>query len=262
MNLKEKLEDILLQNKPESNTGPFQQENTLYGDEQLQLVRELLLEDETFRDCNELNFVSYPTIQIGDKPMSMMSYKWTDDLKFKGKCYLLSLFLTPEMYDPNTMFNIVKDGAAISPTIYDPTTFEPKKKIVLEFSPERAQNGADNHEEVVRQELHNLLDKVLDDPNTYRIKGVRVLLIRGLFETVETKDTATTIDLSGEVVEPKYSQVFYMESEDQDGEIKLHMKSKFIPNNLKNKFMEQFGKKVSDLSLTSEEIEKFLEENK
>jgi hypothetical protein len=261
MNLKEKLEDILLQNRPEPNTGPFQQENTLYGAEQLNLVREILLKDETFKDCNELNFVSFPTIQIGDKPMNMMSYKWTEDFKFKGKCYLLSLSLTPEMYDPNSMTKIVKDGANISPTMYDPITFEPKKKILLEFSMDRPQDGVTNHEEVIRQELHGLLDKVLNDPDTFRIKGVRGLLIRGLFETVETKDTSTTIDLSGEVVEPKYVQVFYMVSENLEGEVKINMKSKFIPNNLKDKFMEQFGKKVSDLSLTSSEIEEFLKNN-
>jgi len=262
MNLKEKLEDILLQNKPESNSGPFQQEGTLYGEQQLEIVKQLLLEDDTFKDCDELNFMSYPTIQFGDTPMDAQTFKWNEGLKFKGKCYLLSLSLTPEMYDPNSIHEIVKDGASITPTLHDPKTFEPKRKIILEFRPNRVQDGITNHEEVLRQELHDLLDKVFDNPDTYQVKGVRGLLIRGIFEIVETNDIKTTIDLSAQIVEPKYNKVFYMESDYKDGEVKITMKSEFIPIELKDKFIEQFGEKSYNLSITKEEIKKFLDDNK
>jgi hypothetical protein len=39
-----------------------------------------------------------------------------------------------------------------------------------------------NDEELLRKELHDLLDKVLDSPNEYKIKGTRGVMIRGVFE--------------------------------------------------------------------------------
>ena len=264
MNLKEKLVEILKNRKSEPGQGPFNQDLTLYGGLQLETIKEILLEDETFKDCEPLNFMSHPTIVIDDKPMVAQSIKWSEGLKLKGKCYILSLSLTPEMYNPDSIHTVVKDGAAITPTLYDPKTFKPKRKIVLEFSPERKQDFQINDDDIVRLELHALLDKVLDDPDTFRVKGERGLLIRGIFEEIESKDKITTrTDLSGVIdTEVKHYMAFYLEPTTKKGEVSMTLKHMLIPIELTDKFIEQYKDKVADLSLTKEEIEKFLEENK
>ena len=263
MNLKEKLVKILKNRKSEPGQGPFNQDLTIYGGLQLETIKEILLEDETFKDCKPLNFLSQPTIEIDGKAMTAQSIKWSEGLKLKGKSYLLSLSLTPELYNPDSIYDVVKDGAAITPTLYDPETFKPKRKIVLEFSPERKQDFVINDEDIVRLELHALLDKVLDDPDTFRVKGERGLLIRGIFEEIESKDITTRTDLSGVVdTEVKHYMAFYLEPTTKEGEISMTLKHMLIPIELTDKFIEQYKDKVADLSLTKEEIEKFLEENK
>lgn len=260
MNLKEKLEEILKNKKTESDS--FGQDLTLYGSEQLESYKQTLLETETFKDCSELNFLTHPVTYVSEVPAIAQSIKWSEGLKLKGKCYLLSLALTPEMYNPSMLRTPVKDGAAITPTTYNQTTFEPRKKIVLEFSPERIQDGITNHEAVIRQELHDLLDKVFDNPKDYQIKGERGLLIRGVFETVEQDDKVTTVDLS-EVysTEPKHFMVFYLEPKTSGNNVDMNLKKFLVPLKLKDKFMEKYGDKVSDLSIKKEEIEEFLFEN-
>jgi hypothetical protein len=89
------------------------------------------------------------------------------------------------MYDPIKAFEPVKNGASISRTVYDPMTFEPRKHILLTWSPEMAQDlRGSNDEKTLRNDIHKLLDDVLDNPEEYRTKGTRHVLIRGVFEVV------------------------------------------------------------------------------
>jgi hypothetical protein len=264
MNLKETLEGIL-KDKPITENIFGLDINTLYGKEQLEQYKELLLQTDTFKDCDELNFLTLPLINIDDKPMVAQSWKWSKNLKFKGKGYLLSLALTPEMYNPDTIHKPVKDGAGITPTVYDGETFEPKKKIILEFSPEIVQDQQMvNGEAILRQELHDLLNKVLDNPQDYKIKGERGLLIRGLFESSENVPELPTLDLSGAIdEEPKYSMVYYLKAqpEDENGNVSMKLEHKLIPKELKDKFLEHFGERASNLQLTESEIEEFIYQN-
>jgi len=41
-----------------------------------------------------------------------------------------------------------------------------------------------NDEKTLRNDIHKLLDDVLDNPEEYRTKGTRHVLIRGVFEVV------------------------------------------------------------------------------
>ncbi len=167
-NLYEKLEKIL---KTQIN-------HSLYGKNELVLVKEILSNDETFKSCDKLEFIDP---ENHDDFTSTKIIKWSEDLVFTGECKILSLTLTPEMYNPSTMFKIVKDKASISPIMYKIDTFIPYKRIMLEFNLE---DEARNNKENVREELHDLLDKVLDEPETYRINGDRDILIRGIFQSV------------------------------------------------------------------------------
>jgi hypothetical protein len=141
--------------------------------------------------------MKYPvTLDENNNSIETKTYKVVPNQKFKGKCYLLSLALTPEMFDPKKIHEPVLYGACITPTIYNPETFEPKKKIVLEFSPEISQDKTiyaygnpsmindieDTYEQQLRKQLHETLDKILDNPELYQVKGEKGVMVRGIFE--------------------------------------------------------------------------------
>ena len=150
----------------------------------LEEVKDELLKFDVFSECDDLEIVHYPTFKVGeDKTLSVQTYKYKEGMKFKGKGYLYSISLTPELYDPSKMLEPVKNGASISPAIYNPITFEPTKHILLTWSPEMAQDlSVTKDETTLRNDIHKLLDDVLDNPEEYRMKGTRYITIRGVFE--------------------------------------------------------------------------------
>ncbi len=152
----------------------------------LEKIKDELLKTDAFSECEDLEIVHYPTFKLGeDKVLTTQTHKYGEDTKYRGKCYLYSISLTPEMYDPSKMLEPVKNGAAISPAIYNPMTFEPTKHILLTWSPEMAQDlSVTKDETTLRNDIHKLLDDVLDNPEEYRMKGTRHIMIRGVFEIV------------------------------------------------------------------------------
>lgn len=258
MKLKELVEKIFEDETSVSSDnmiGVNIQNQTLYGEKVLSQYKDKLLACEEFKEVTDIEFMSTPTISVDGKPLVAQSLKIGDNTKLKGKCYLLSVMITPEIYEPNSINKIVKDGATITPTLYNPITFEPLKKIILSFSPERPMNELGS-EEIIRKELHNLLDKVFDNPKEYLVKGVKNILIRGIFENVEDENFNSTEILSGEINKqdnnPDHFMVFYMKK-NSDNSVKLE--HKILSTTFKNKFLERFKDKTI---LTEEEIEEFL----
>jgi hypothetical protein len=240
-------------------------DNTLYGKKDLEPIKDKILQFPEFSGLTSLEIINSPSFVLEGRTITAATYKLSDVSKFKGNGYILSFALTPEMYDPKKLHEPVKDGAAITPALYDPKTFEPKKKILIEFSPEMAQDlQMANGEAILRQHLHDLLDKVLDNPEDYRVKGERAVLVRGFFDDVDGKKQDTP-PLSVVMEEPKYKMVFYMNPviDTENGQtIKMELKRKYIPIELEDEFMKLFEEKIKNLSLTESEIDKFLEENK
>ena len=181
--IKEILESEEFQIK-KNESGIFNE--TIYGEE-LEPYLEKIKQCEEFSECEELIIIKLPVTELANGDIvQALTYKLGEGQKFKGKCCLLSLALTPEMFDPNTIHEPVLDGACITPTLYNPNTFEPKKKIVLEFSPEALQDDVNSTEEVKRKQLHETLDKILDNPELYQVKGEKGVMVRGIFELVES----------------------------------------------------------------------------
>jgi hypothetical protein len=250
----------------------------LYG-EDLEQYKERILQTEEFSECEELIIMKYPVTKLEDgKTVHNVTYKHKEGQKFKGKCYLLSLSLTPQMFDPKMMHTPVLDGACITPTMYDPTTFEPKMKIVLEFSPEALQDqyiyglgspsmiedAEKNGEKIIRKQLHETLDKILDNPENYQVKGERGLLVRGYFEEVHSTSGVELPDLVGINPEKQTHMTAYFFEKDEknskEGEVSLVLRTIQIPIELRDKFVEEIGS--DPMKITREEIEKFLEDNK
>ena len=101
MKLKEFLEIALIGEKNESNLG-FE-ENVIYG-VNLDKYKHLIKECDEFAKCDSLDILTMPFVKgVDDKIYSANTVKLSDLMEFKGKCYLLSLTLTPEMYDPTQL---------------------------------------------------------------------------------------------------------------------------------------------------------------
>lgn len=241
---------------------------TLYGRDNLSQYKERILQCEEFSECTELNFMNMPTILSNDDlPLKADTYKLVlvEGQKFKGVCYLLSLALTPEVFNPDTLHTPVKDGACITPTVYNPETFKPLKKIVLEYSPERAQDGLVDGEYELKMEMKDLLDKVLDNPYDYQVKGERGVIVRGVFERNELVQELTPprylTGVKSFVKEEEMPGIaYYLEKNIiKEGEVVMKVKNVLIPPHLKQLFKDTFGDK--NLEITKEEIDKFLEEN-
>ena len=99
---------------------------------------------------------------------------------YEGKtAYMYQILFTPKMYDPKTIYEPVKDGCTMTPTVYNPETFTPYKKIVLTWSPEQAQDfPVNNSEEVMKQTLRDQLEKVLTNPEDYMPEAFRGCMLR------------------------------------------------------------------------------------
>jgi len=269
MKLKEFLEVALLskKNNPSLINETFVDETCLYGNE-LDKYKNIIKECDEFAKCDSLDILTMPLVKgKNDKVYTTQTIKLSDLMEFKGKCYLLSLALTPEMYDPNQLLRPVKNGAAMGPTIYDPSTFEPRKHILLTWSPEMAQDvsGA-NYDSTLRNDIYKLLDDVLNNPDEYKTKGFRGVLIRGLFEVVDNYDGSEAIinhydvDLTASKPDDVGYVVYYFEKKViKPGEIELRLNNKIIPSHLKDKFIDEIG--TDPAKITEKMIDEFLEKN-
>jgi hypothetical protein len=242
--------------RPELDTESF---GPILNSKVLEEVKDELLKLDVFSECDDLEIVHYPIFKLGeDKVLTTQIHKYGEDIKYRGKCYLYSISLTPEMYEPSKVLIPVKDGASISPILYDPSTFEPSKKIVLTFSPEGQMD-----DETKKQEIRDLLNKVLDNPEEYKTKGTRGVLIRGVFEIVEDERKFEPNYLVGTIQESETYIGYYMVKEKGSNDKEsLYIKSKQIPKKLKESFIEKFTEEGKLKETTEEELNQFLEENK
>ena len=111
MKLKEFLEVALISKKdnPYLINEQFVDETSLYGGELVKYTNTIKECDE-FEKCDSLDILTMPLVkQINGKILTPQMIKLSDLTEFKGKCYLLSLAITPEMYDPSQLLRPVKN---------------------------------------------------------------------------------------------------------------------------------------------------------
>ena len=253
-------------------------DNIIYGEE-LEPYVDRIKKCEEFSECDEIVIMKFPvTIDEEKNKIESKTYKLVPKQKFKGKCYLLSLALTPEMFDPKKIHEPVLDGACITPTLYDPETFMPRKKIVLEFSPEAAQDNLiyaygnpsmindfeNTNQEQLKRKLHETIDKIFDNPEMYQVKGEKGVMVRGAFEVVKSPSGIENSKLFGlETEKETHFSTFFFEKDEEnskDGEHNLKLSKMDIPIDLREKYMEELGPK--SIHVKREEIEEFLNINK
>jgi hypothetical protein len=95
------------------------------------------------------------------------------ETSYKNKVgYIYKVQFSPVMYDPTAYITPVKDGCSMTPMVYDPTTCDPRKYIMLSWSP------GDNSDKQMKFELMNKLFDILENPEEYMQKGYRAAMLR------------------------------------------------------------------------------------
>ena len=157
----------------------------------LSLIKNQLLSCDEFKDC-DLKILSLPNItktfgsNDASTHISSESLPITPGMKFKGRAYVYSMWLTPEMYDPSVFLKKIKGDGGITPVIYSPNDYTPEKFIIIKINPEEMQDSASKQPPINAQHrLHSVLDNILNNPIEYYIKGDRHVVIRGVFESIE-----------------------------------------------------------------------------
>jgi hypothetical protein len=120
-----------------------------------------------------------------------------------------------------------------------------------------------NGETIIRKQLHETLDKILDNPENYQVKGEKGLLVRGFFEEIQTGNKTEKTDLVGINPEKQTHMTAYFFEKDEknskEGQVNLKLSSMPIPIELHDKFTEELGPK--SVNVTREEVEEFLKRN-
>ena len=125
--------------------------------------------------------VATRTKLVGDTP--------TDDLKGRT-CYFYQIVYSPVIYDPKDITIPVKDGMVISPLLYNPATFEPSRKITIEWKPEDLFHEKDIQPITWEDEktyLREKLEALLANPEDFKPKGRRGLMLRFALDKTEVK---------------------------------------------------------------------------
>ena len=118
---------------------------------------------------------------VGDTP--------TDDWRDRT-CYFYQIVYSPVIYDPKDITIPVKDGMVISPLLYNPATFEPSRKITIEWKPEDLFHNKGIQPITWEDEkayLREKLEALLASPDEYKPKGRRGLMIRFATDKTEEK---------------------------------------------------------------------------
>lgn len=179
------LKDFILEKRKEALLWTGSDEMSL-GPDKLEALLPQLKQCEEFKDC-DIEIMKFPArnrFKGVDKSIDSQTYAHHEGVKFRKKVYLYMIGLTPAMFDAEDVLYSGKDGNCITPIMYNPGNYTPQRKIVLSWSPEKIQDLSLNMYGVLRgrEMLHDLLDKILDNPREYEAKGSRGIYIRGYFE--------------------------------------------------------------------------------
>ena len=135
-----------------------------------------------YLEFSRIEWVDLPRVAFpGRSSQACQTVKLTDDIStYKGKIgYVYKVCFTPIMFD---VTEYQKCDNSISPVVYDPTTFEPKRYITLSYSPSTTDlaeyPNTSTFEPEVKSQLRDQLDDILRNPEKYQQSGYRAALLR------------------------------------------------------------------------------------
>lgn len=155
---------------------------TALTDEQKLQVEQLVVDHYKVKKVLWMEIPSGLT-EDGEQAIVAQTHKLTDSdyETYEGKtAYMYQILFSPKMYDPKTIHQPVKDGCTFGPLLYNPETFEPSRSITITFSPTYPQDidSKEDQEQVMKQSLHDKLDKVLTNPEEYMPEAFRGCMLR------------------------------------------------------------------------------------
>lgn len=153
----------------------------------LKLFKDKILECDEFKTCTKLNIVDLPAFLDNEEQSRVVSsMKIGDNINYDiGECYLYSINLTPEIFDLSKHVVIINNKGGITPIIYDPISFNPRRLLVLNSRVD-LDDLLENKTEFVRELLHKNLDEMLDNPEQHLFKGDKYVIVRGYFPNLKT----------------------------------------------------------------------------
>ena len=151
-------------------------------DEQKLQVEQLIVDHYKVKKVLWMELPSGMT-EDGEQAVVAKTHKLADSdyETYEGKtAYMYQILFSPKMYDPKTIHQPVKDGCTFGPLLYNPETFEPSRSITITFSPTFPQeiDSKEDQEQVMKQSLHDKLDKVLTNPEEYLPEAFRACMLR------------------------------------------------------------------------------------
>ena len=166
--------------KQEPNPGGYNV--VALTDEQIQQVEQLVLEHYKVKKVLWMEIPAGMT-EDGKEAIVAKTHKLVDEdyETYEGKtAYVYQIMFSPKMYDPKTIYQPVKDGCVIGPVLYNPENFEPLRSITITFNPTYPQNinSKEYQEVIMKQSLHDKLEKVLTNPEDYMPEAFRGCMLR------------------------------------------------------------------------------------
>jgi len=161
--------------------------------EQLTLVEELLKEHLGF---NKIEWIDLPAAAVKNSKGEEVAViaktrKLSDDPtdEHKGRtCYLYKVLYSPIIYDPIDMHRPVKDSMVMSPLMFNPYTYEPYRTLAISWKPEDLFYEKEIQPITWEDEktyLREKLETLLANPEDYKPKGRRALMIRFALDKTE-----------------------------------------------------------------------------
>jgi hypothetical protein len=166
--------------KQEPNPGGYNV--VALTDEQIQQVEQLVIDHYKVKKVLWMEIPAGLT-EDGKQAIVAKTHKLVDSdyETYEGKtAYVYQIMFSPKMYDPKTIHSPVKDGCTFGPLLYNPENFEPSRSITITFSPTYPQDidNKEDQDEVMKQSLHDKLEKVLANPEDYMPEAFRACMLR------------------------------------------------------------------------------------
>ena len=163
-------------------------ETLLVGELLLSLKDKLLSLDE-FEGVKDIVVEKYPSCIIDNNPHAARSYKIGTNTNFKdfvdedGILHLYNITVSPATINFQDIFKAAQEHPISTHAIYCERTFEPRKYIVMSYSPESLQDqfvlptNEDNNKFLKKTLLEQFSD-ILDNPEKYTAPKRRYIFVR------------------------------------------------------------------------------------
>ncbi len=120
---------------------------------------------------NESLFSSITDFNITNNPQDTQTFSYVNGAMFSGGT--MELYSIEFTGRPIETSSIIETGGVLSDLIYDEKTFTPHRLIQLIVTPEMICEK-DSTEDRVRRSLHEILDRIIDNPDNFSLRAYEI----------------------------------------------------------------------------------------